>query len=467
MFKISVIALSLISATLPVFASAVVAFPGAEGFGAVTRGGAGGKVIHVTNTADSGAGSFRAALTASGARTIVFDTGGTISLASVIVVSNPYLTIACQTAPGGGIQFTGWAIRFVNTHDIIVRYCKSRSGRLVSGDDYTTDHVGFDVAGSGGATGETVAATYNVILDHCDMEFSSRDNMDIWDNVQKVTVQRSIMADGIPSSNVNYGFRAFNLGGTADPGLNACCNTTGVSIHHNLFAHNNQRNPDVRTVGAVEVINNVMYDYGQFGLQTDNALASNNNTNTSFAENLNVIGNYFQAGTNTSTGRLEVTLDTTVNASLYVSDNISPHRTSATPTTLASNWQLVGDVSPTTPSYAMVPPPTAQQASTPFAMSSFPITTQNHSASTLTVFNNVLADVGSNRNVTSTSRPHINAAQDALTTRMISETQNATGVHLLHTRLDPTSHTRRWPPARIRQTPTATAFPTMWKRRPG
>ncbi|MGI9302080.1 MAG: hypothetical protein ACR2RB_05140 [Gammaproteobacteria bacterium] len=57
-----------------------LAFPTAEGFGRFTQGGRGGRVIEVSTLRESGAGSLRACLEATGARTCVFTTSGTIHL---------------------------------------------------------------------------------------------------------------------------------------------------------------------------------------------------------------------------------------------------------------------------------------------------------------------------------------------------------------------------------------------------
>ena len=78
----------------------IPAFPGAEGFGAYSKGGRGGRVYHVTTLADSGPGSLREAVDAEGPRIVVFDVSGTIQLKKTLAVENPFITIAGQTAPG-------------------------------------------------------------------------------------------------------------------------------------------------------------------------------------------------------------------------------------------------------------------------------------------------------------------------------------------------------------------------------
>ena len=90
------------------------AFPTAEGYGRFAEGGRGGRVIEVTHLRDSGPGSLRHAVEATGPRTVVFRTSGVIELESKLLVTgtlgNGYLTIAGQTAPGKGILVRGWTV---------------------------------------------------------------------------------------------------------------------------------------------------------------------------------------------------------------------------------------------------------------------------------------------------------------------------------------------------------------------
>src|ERR1041385_4391747 len=103
------------------------AFPGAEGFGAFTPGGRGGKVLFVTTLEDYDSskgeraivGSLRHAMEARRPRLVLFRVSGTIFLKSPLTVRQPYLTIAGQTAPGDGVCVARYLFR-IETHDVIL-----------------------------------------------------------------------------------------------------------------------------------------------------------------------------------------------------------------------------------------------------------------------------------------------------------------------------------------------------------
>ena len=75
----------------------------------------------------------RACVIATGSRTCVFRVGGTITLNSLLEVTQPRLTIAGQTAPGGGIQLqlspnvTQPLLR-VRAADVVIRHIRLRRG---------------------------------------------------------------------------------------------------------------------------------------------------------------------------------------------------------------------------------------------------------------------------------------------------------------------------------------------------
>lgn len=110
---------------------AVLAFPGAEGYGRNAVGGRHGEVYHVTTLADSGKGSLRDAVSKPG-RIVVFDVAGIIRLQSPLAFSKN-LTIAAQTAPGDGIVVYGNHVSFSGADNVICRYLRIRMG--VNGKD--------------------------------------------------------------------------------------------------------------------------------------------------------------------------------------------------------------------------------------------------------------------------------------------------------------------------------------------
>ena len=108
------------------------AFPTAEGYGRYSKGGRAGKVVEVTNLNDSGAGSLRAAVEMTGARTIVFTVGGVIALKSKLLITgslnNSAVTVAGQTAPGKGIAIRNFAFGMTGGADVIMRFVRLKVG---------------------------------------------------------------------------------------------------------------------------------------------------------------------------------------------------------------------------------------------------------------------------------------------------------------------------------------------------
>jgi hypothetical protein len=233
--------------------AAVLAFPGAVGFGASATGGRGSAAYHVTTLEDTGAaGSLRAAVSA-GPRTIVFDVGGIINLTSALSCA-ANLTIAGQTAPGGGIAIEGREVSFSNSSNEIVRNIRVRQGT----DDPDT-----------GKSGIAADSDMNLIFDHISVEFSDWDNLDI-NSGGNVTFQRSILADPIGQQ------------------FNAHVDSTPITWFEDIFASAHNRNPLAK--GDTQYVNNVVYNF-----QAGYTLGD---TGGKFMQDL--VNNYFIAGPSTT-----------------------------------------------------------------------------------------------------------------------------------------------------------------------
>src|SRR6185369_14663567 len=145
--------LALSAALWPQDPQPLKSFPGAEGWGAVSVGGRGGKVIHVTNLNPSGPGSLAEACAAEGPRIVVFDVSGVIR--GTIRITKPFITIAGQTAPGAGITIEGMISSYdFGVHDVIIRHLRVRRPRDAGS--------GGDCLQLGGL-GRNQSGTYNIM----------------------------------------------------------------------------------------------------------------------------------------------------------------------------------------------------------------------------------------------------------------------------------------------------------------
>lgn len=254
--------------------AAIPAFPGAEGGGAYTQGGRGGKIFVVNSLEDSGPGTFREACEAVGARIIVFNVSGIIKLKNRISMRAPYVTIAGQTAPGDGICIAGETLE-IDTHDVIIRHMRFRRGATeVSRRD---DALGGNVIG-------------NVIIDHCSTSWGLDENISLYRHqfqanpkakLEKlpacnITIQNTISAEGLDTYNHAFG--------STIGGLNS-------TFMRNLWADNISRNCSIGMYGDFNFVNNVVFNWWNRSLDGGD-----------YRSMFNIINNYFKPGPITPKG---------------------------------------------------------------------------------------------------------------------------------------------------------------------
>jgi pectate lyase len=248
-------ALALTLAATPALAADPLAFPGAEGAGRFSQGGRGGVVLRVTNLNDAGPGSLRAAIEAEGPRTVVFDVAGTIALKSELRIRNSRITIAGQTAPGGGITLRDQTL-VVGADDVVIRFIRSRLG--------AESKVEGDAIWINGGR--------RIILDHVSASWSVDETLSAsarygspGQGFYDLTVQWSIIAESLARSihvKGDHGYGSLIRGGDGSK----------ISFHHNLWANHMARMPrpgnyagvDEDPVGAFfDFRSNVFYNWGK------------------------------------------------------------------------------------------------------------------------------------------------------------------------------------------------------------
>lgn len=251
----------------------IPAFPGAEGGGAYTFGGRGGKIFVVTSLADSGPGTLREACEAGGARTIVFNVAGIIKLKTPIILMAPYITIAGQTAPGDGVCVAGESF-WINTHDVVIRYMRFRRGETTVG--RRDDALGGNPIG-------------NIIIDHCSTSWGLDENISLYRHMYNpgpgyqdeklptvnITIQNTISAEALDTYNHAFGS---TLGGE------------NCSFMRNLWASNAGRNPSIGWYSVFNFVNNVVFNWKHRTVDGGD-----------YRSQYNIINNYFKPGPVTPT----------------------------------------------------------------------------------------------------------------------------------------------------------------------
>jgi len=211
---------------------------GLEGFGATTRGGAGGREIRITEATD------RAVRTAfseasKGNAIVKFDVAGPIEILEPL----PRLEGAYVTIEGNGAALIGTrigrtaAMIDVRGHDVIVRDLRLRSG----GDNIRAQGDG----------------AYNVVFSHLSSTGAGDDGISIGYGAKDVTVQYCFLAGNTRSIFLKYG------------------STTRVSLHHNWIMKQWIRGPLVSQSVLADVRNNVVEDWSMWGMRFESESSGN------------------------------------------------------------------------------------------------------------------------------------------------------------------------------------------------
>jgi hypothetical protein len=266
--------------------------PGNVAFGNPTQGGLNGKIIRVTTLDPEGPGSIKEAIETKGPRIVLFEVGGVIDLnKGNLDITEPFLTIAGQTAPFPGITFIRGGF-WINTHDIVIQHIRVRPGD--AGEPKRSGWSPDGLTTSGGNA-------YNIIIDHCSFTWAVDENLSAsgrrtegpGSTSHKITFSNNIIAECLSNSSHEKGEHSK---GTL---IHDFCRD--IAIVGNLFAHNAMRNPYFKAHSTGVIVNNLIYNPGRVAIQLNYSKSEWKNAKYEPQNcRVSVVGNVLYAGKNTS-----------------------------------------------------------------------------------------------------------------------------------------------------------------------
>jgi hypothetical protein len=304
-------------AVAPAVLHAETAFPGAVGWAAETPGGRGGRIVRVTTLAADGPGSLRAAIAEKGPRIVVFEVGGVIDLRrSTLNITEPFLTIAGQTAPSPGITIIKGGID-LHGHDVIIRHIRVRTGA-----DNQPKRSGWE------ADAFSTVGAYNVLIDHNTFSWALDENMsasgprfngktpDEWrrNTTHNVTFSYNLASEGLAD--------ASHPKGEHSKGSLIHDNATNILFYRNIWAHNVERNPLFKGGVRGAIVNNLIYDPGQRAMHY-NLMALEWGSNPYQNGQMSAVGNVMRGGPSTAPGLPFLMLGGDGDLEYYGKDNIA------------------------------------------------------------------------------------------------------------------------------------------------
>jgi len=289
-----------------------------ETFGWNTKGGHGGQVIKVTNLRAEGPGSLREALETKGPRIVVFEVGGVIDMGGVagremLSVTEPYLTLAGQTAPSPGITIIRGGIR-ISTHDVIVQHLRIRPG-----DAGHAKKSGWE------PDALSAVKAHNVLFDHISATWavdegisaSGKRNLEPFQSSYNITFSNCLIAENLHDSS--------HKSGPHSKGSLIHDHVRGIAILRCLYASNDDRNPYFKAETTGVIANNVIYNPGTRAIQYGYT-ASELDTPPEPAH-LSVVGNVYREGPSTKRNVPLIRITHSKVGDLYLSDNLALSRT--------------------------------------------------------------------------------------------------------------------------------------------